>query len=96
MDYKTQTPLNVMSELLTPINIETPISITTPTNVPIKLIISSSTEAMSYLITTGSSYLLSTSKITGSVSGLDFSDIKSVKVEPSGSSGSIEYYIATT
>ena len=66
------------------------------TNVPIKLIISSSTEAMSYLIDTGSSYMLSTSKITGSESGLTFSDIKSVKVSPSGSSGSIEYYIATT
>jgi hypothetical protein len=68
----------------------------TNTNVPIKLIISSSTEAMSYLITTGSSYMLSTSKMTGSESGLSFSDIKSVKVSPSGSSGSIEYYIATT
>lgn len=66
------------------------------TNVPIKLIVSSSTEAMSYLITTGSSYMLSTSKMTGSESGLNFSDIKSVKVSPSGSSGSIEYYIATT
>jgi hypothetical protein len=65
-------------------------------NVPIKLIISSSTEAMSYLIATGSSYMLSTSKMTGSESGLSFSDIKSVKVSPSGSSGSIEYYIATT
>ena len=66
------------------------------TNVPIKLIVSSSTEAMSYLITTGSSYMLSTSKMTGSESGLSFDDIKSVKVSPSGSSGSIEYYIATT
>jgi hypothetical protein len=66
------------------------------TNVPIKLIVSSSTEAMSYLIATGSSYMLSTSKMTGSESGLSFSDIKSVKVTPSGSSGSIEYYIATT
>jgi len=65
-------------------------------NVPIKLIVSSSTEAMSYLIATGSSYMLSTSKMTGSESGLSFSDIKSVKVSPSGSSGSIEYYIATT
>ena len=63
---------------------------------PIKLIVSSSTEAMSYLIATGSSYMLSTSKMTGSESGLSFSDIKSVKVSPSGSSGSIEYYIATT
>ena len=69
---------------------------TTTFNVPIKLIVSSSTEAMSYLINTGSSYMISTSKMTGSESGLDFSDIKSVKVSPSGSSGSIEYYIATT
>jgi hypothetical protein len=51
---------------------------------------------MSYLITTGSSYMLSTSKITGSTTGLSFDDIKSVKVSPSGSSGSIEYYIITT
>jgi len=65
-------------------------------NVPIKLIVSSSTEAMSYLIATGSSYMLSTSKMTGSTSGLIFDDIKSIKVSPSGSSGSIEYYIATT
>jgi len=68
---------------------------TSPT-IPIKLIISSSTEAMSYLIATGSSYMMSTSKMTGSTSGLSFGDVKSVKVEPSGSSGSVEYYIATT
>lgn len=63
---------------------------------PIKLIISSSTEAMSYLIATGSSYMMSTSKMTGSTSGLLFDDIKSVKVQPSSSNASIEYYIATT
>jgi hypothetical protein len=63
---------------------------------PIKLIISSSTEAMSYLIATGSSYMMSTSKMTGSTSGLVFDDIKSVKVQPSGSAASIEYYIVTT
>jgi len=63
---------------------------------PIKLIISSSTEAMSYLIATGSSYMMSTSKMTGSTSGLVFDDIKSVKVQPSGSDASIEYYIVTT
>ena len=62
----------------------------------VKLIISSSTEAMSYLISAGSSYMLSTSKITGSVSGLLFNDIQSVKAQPSGSVASIEYYIATT
>jgi len=65
------------------------------TVVPIKLIVSSSTEAMSYLIATGSSFLLSTSKITGSTTGLLFNDIKSVKIEPSGSAASIEYYILT-
>jgi hypothetical protein len=63
---------------------------------PIKLIVSSSTEAMSYLIATGSSYMISTSKMTGSTSGLDFNDIKSVKVQPSSSAASIEYYIVTT
>jgi hypothetical protein len=62
---------------------------------PIKLIVSSSTEAMSFLIATGSSFMLSTSKITGSTTGLSFNDIKSVKVEPSGSAASIEYYILT-
>jgi len=68
----------------------------TSTTTPVKLIVSSSTEAMSYLVATGSSYMMSTSKMTGSTSGLLFDDVKSVKVEPSGSSGSIEYYIATT
>jgi hypothetical protein len=69
---------------------------TSNTNIPIKLIVSSSTEAMSYLISTGSSYMLSTSKITGSTTSLSFDDIKSVKVEPSGSTATLEYYIATT
>lgn len=63
---------------------------------PVKLIVSSSTEAMSYLIATGSSYMISTSKMTGSTSGLTFNDIKSVKAQPSGSDASIEYYIVTT
>ena len=65
-------------------------------NAPIQLIVSSSTEAMSYFVTTGSSYMLSTSKMTGSVGGLLFNDIKSVKVQPSGSVATLEYYIATT
>jgi len=63
---------------------------------PVKLIISSSTEAMSYLISTGSSYMISTSKMTGSTSGVSFDDIQSVKIEPSGSAATLEYYIATT
>jgi len=67
------------------------------TNTPIQLVISSSTEAMSYLVATGSSYMLSTSKMTGSIGGLEFDDIQSVKAEPSGSyPATLEYYIATT
>jgi hypothetical protein len=65
------------------------------TTAPVKLIVSSSTEAMSFLIATGSSFMLSTSKITGSTSGLNFNDIRSIKVEPSGSIASIEYYVIT-
>lgn len=66
------------------------------TNAPVKLIVSSSTEAMSYLMATGSSYMISTSKITGSLTEMVFNDIMSVKAEPSGSSAKIEYFIATT
>jgi hypothetical protein len=39
--------------------------------------------------------MISTSKITGSLTGLTFKDIVSVKAEPSGSSAKIEYFIAT-
>jgi hypothetical protein len=66
------------------------------TTVPVKLIVSSSTEAMSYLISAGSSYTLSTSKMTGSLSSLTFNDIVSIQAQPSGSSANIEYFIATT
>ena len=65
------------------------------TTVPIKLIVSSSTEAMSYLIATESSYLISTSKMTGSLDSLFFDDIVSIKVEPSSSAANIEYFVAT-
>jgi hypothetical protein len=65
------------------------------TTVPVKLIVSSSTEAMSYLISAGSSYTISTSKMTGSLSSLTFNDIVSIQAQPSGSSANIEYFIAT-
>tara|TARA_R110000868_G_scaffold222038_1_gene473839 strand:- start:102 stop:524 length:423 start_codon:yes stop_codon:yes gene_type:complete len=68
----------------------------TSTTVPVKLIISSSTEAMSYSVSAGSSYTLSTSKMTGSLSSLIFNDITSIQAQPSGSSATIEYFIATT
>jgi hypothetical protein len=66
------------------------------TTVPVKLIVSSSVESMSYLINAGSSFMLSTTAITGSTSGLLFNNIASVKVEPSGSAADIEYFIIGT
>ena len=72
--------------------------------IPIKLIVSSSTEAMSYLVNPSSTFMLTTTKMTGSTSlvSMSFSDIVSVKVAISGSSSTgypdvnVEYFIATT
>lgn len=72
------------------------VRITNSSTTPVKLILSSSKEAMSFLISTGSSYMISTSKITGSLTSLTFDDIVSIKAEPSGSDAKIEYFIATT
>ena len=71
--------------------------ITNDSTVPVKLIVSSSTVGTSILISTGSSFYLSTSKITGSVdNSFILEDIRNVLIEPSGSSANIEYFIATT
>ncbi len=51
---------------------------------------------MSYLVSAGSSYMLSTSEMTGSTTSLTFDDIVSIKAEPSGGAANIEYFIATT
>jgi hypothetical protein len=66
------------------------------TTIPIKLIVSSSVESMSYLINAGSTFMLSTTSITGSINGLLFNNIASVKLEPSGSAADIEYFIIGT
>lgn len=68
------------------------------TTIPMQLIVSSSTEAMSYLVNPSSTFMLSTAKITSNVNlATSFSSISSVKVIPSGSGDiSVEYYIATT
>jgi hypothetical protein len=65
---------------------------------PIKLIISSSSEITDFLISTDSSFFLSTSKIaTGSsFNSFNFDNIQTVTVQPSSSEAQIEYYIATT
>lgn len=71
--------------------------ITNDSTVPVKLIVSSSTVNTSFLISTGSSFYLSTSKITGSAdNSFSLEDIQQVLIEPSGSAAKIEYFIATT
>ena len=70
--------------------------VTNLSSVPVKLMISSSTVATSLLISSGSTFYLSTSKITGSIdNSFALEDIHHVSIEPSGSSAQIEYYIAT-
>jgi hypothetical protein len=65
--------------------------------IPIKLIVSSSNEAMSYLVNPSSTFMLTTTKMTGSTNLGSFNDIVSVKVIPSGSGNvNVEYFIATT
>jgi hypothetical protein len=69
------------------------------TSYPVRLLISSSENSMNFLVNTGSSFLLSTSKVSGSTettSNFVFKDIISVKAQTSGSSADIEYFIATT
>jgi hypothetical protein len=71
--------------------------VTNLSSIPVKLMISSSVTAVSLLISSGSSFYLSTSKITSSINNnFTFEDIQNVYIEPSGSSAQIEYYIATT
>jgi len=71
--------------------------ITNSSTVPVKLIISTPTINTSFLVSTGSSFHLSTSKITGSLdNSFTLEDIQNVSIEPSGSNANIEYFIATT
>jgi hypothetical protein len=71
--------------------------ITNSSSVPVKLIVSSSTNSTSFLISVGNSFYLSNSKITGSTdNSFTLEDIQNVYIEPSGSSANIEYFVATT
>lgn len=63
---------------------------------PINLKISSSSEDMNYNIDAGGSFMLSTSKMTGSLEEFVYDDVASLKVEPSSSDAKIEYFIATS
>ena len=68
------------------------------TTTPVKLIVSSSNEPTDFLVSAGSSFFLSTSKIvTGSsFNNFNFNDIQTISVQPSSSAAQVEYFIATT
>jgi hypothetical protein len=65
--------------------------------VPVQLYVSSST-SLSFLISSGSSFILSTNQTTGSLSTSDFTldSIHSISITPSGAAAQVEYFIATT
>jgi hypothetical protein len=71
--------------------------ITNQTSTPVKLSIEAPTSTASFMISAYNSFYVSTSKITGSIdNSFTLEDIQNVIVEPSGSSTTIEYFIATT
>ena len=71
--------------------------ITNNSSVPVKLMVSASLSKASFMISTGSSFYISTSQFTGSVdNSFTLENISSVSISPSGSDAEIEYFIATT
>ena len=62
----------------------------------VNLQISSSNSTTNLLISGGGTFFLSTGLMTGSLTNFTYDNIKSIKVQPSGSSAKIEYLIATT
>jgi hypothetical protein len=66
-------------------------------NTYIQLYVSSSTNDTSFLLSPGGSYMLSTTEIAQNpTSSFTFTNIVDVKAVSSGSSGTLEYFIATT
>lgn len=71
--------------------------ITNDSAVPVKLMVSASVSKASFLISTGSSFYISTSQFTGSIdNALTLENISTISIQPSGSDAKIEYFIATT
>lgn len=71
--------------------------ITNDSTVSVKLHVTSPTVDVQFLVSTGSSFYLSTSQITGSsTNSFSLEDIQNVSIEPSGSDARIDYFIATT
>lgn len=71
--------------------------ITNLSSVPVEIMVGSSTTNASFLISSGSSFTLSTSKITGTLDPTFVMDeILTIVAQASGSSAEIEYLVATT
>lgn len=74
--------------------------VTNKSSVPVKMFVSSSASSYAtYELTSGSSFILSSTKFSGSLVGVgafSYNDyISSIILEPSGSSAIVEYLIAT-
>ena len=71
--------------------------VTNLSTVPVQLYVSSST-SVSFLISSGSSFILSTNQTSGSLNTSDFTldSIHSISINPSGAAAQVEYFIATT
>ena len=71
--------------------------ITNLSTVPVEIMVGSSTTNASFLISSGSSFTLSTSKMTSSIDPTFVMDqILTIVAQPSGSAAQIEYLVATT
>jgi len=70
------------------------------TDTSINLLVSSSTESFNFKVDAGGTFMLNTSKVSGSAntdsSSLQYDDIAFIAAEPSASDAKIEYYLATS
>ncbi|CAB4124882.1 hypothetical protein UFOVP54_38 [uncultured Caudovirales phage] len=66
------------------------------TDTSVNLQISASTGTTNVLISGGGTFFLSTGFVTGSLTNFIYDNVRSIKVEPSGSNARIGYIIATT
>ncbi len=70
--------------------------VTNKSLVPIQLLISSNAQSFWFTVDTGSSFFTSTNASGSNSSNFILPSISGVSIEPSGSSATIEYFIATT
>ena len=70
------------------------------TDTAINLQISSSAESFNFKLDAGGTFMLNTSKVSGSInsasSSFSYDDISFISAEPSASNAKIEYYLATS